>query len=380
MGERREQHRYSTTAPQRPALAIAGLWKQMCGRARGAPSRVQRRPSILRPPRRGLRGGFAADVPANAAALIPRRGARAALAELGGGEWYDSRMISTLSMVSSAAMCRRPSAICTISPCVVRYAIQYGNTETGIETPAMSHGVACSRAQGPIGAPSAQYSHRRRRHSSGCVHRARRAPRSPPPPTAQHRHPLLAAVAPSACQPPRSPPVRMSMLCWLHHNIRTSVTSSEWIPSHCCGPARAGVGRVRRSRRLAALRVLLNSQYRFVVVATLRRGWIRSESWRLVAPRLASDALAARPDVCYLLRRGCARGGRRLRRHAGPRPDRTPGRLQRCIRGRRQAGVSNHRRRGRRQCGFGNPSRMNRAFERELGITPHAYRQLHTAS
>jgi transcriptional regulator GlxA family with amidase domain len=32
------------------------------------------------------------------------------------------------------------------------------------------------------------------------------------------------------------------------------------------------------------------------------------------------------------------------------------------------------------QCGFGNPSRMNRAFERELGITPHAYRQLHAAS
>jgi transcriptional regulator GlxA family with amidase domain len=28
------------------------------------------------------------------------------------------------------------------------------------------------------------------------------------------------------------------------------------------------------------------------------------------------------------------------------------------------------------QCGFGNPSRMNRAFERELGITLQAYRQL----
>ena len=32
------------------------------------------------------------------------------------------------------------------------------------------------------------------------------------------------------------------------------------------------------------------------------------------------------------------------------------------------------------QCGFGNPGRMNRAFERELGITPLAYRRLRVAT
>jgi transcriptional regulator GlxA family with amidase domain len=29
------------------------------------------------------------------------------------------------------------------------------------------------------------------------------------------------------------------------------------------------------------------------------------------------------------------------------------------------------------QCGFGNPTRMKRAFERELGIGPQSYRLLH---
>jgi len=28
-------------------------------------------------------------------------------------------------------------------------------------------------------------------------------------------------------------------------------------------------------------------------------------------------------------------------------------------------------------CGFGNPTRMNRTFERQLGITPHKYREQH---
>jgi AraC-like DNA-binding protein len=32
------------------------------------------------------------------------------------------------------------------------------------------------------------------------------------------------------------------------------------------------------------------------------------------------------------------------------------------------------------QCGFGNPTRMKRAFERELGIGPREYRVLHARS